>query len=649
MCGIAGLIDPTRQNLDPSWIAAMTSTLAPRGPDGQGFWSAPGVALGHRRLAVVDLSAAAAQPLGNEDGSVQVVCNGEIYNFQELRAELAGRGHVFRSQGDTEVLVHGYEEWGDDLLDHIDGMFAFALWDARGRRLLAARDRMGKKPFYFASLARAGAPPLFAFASELKALVPLPGFDRGIDPEALARYLVHEYVPPPHSIFRGARKLAAGERLRLTIKDDGAPEPRIDRYWDLSFAPEPCALSDDEAAARLRELLLAAVRRRLVADVPVGIFLSGGIDSSTVAALATAAAGPEHVRTFSVGFAEGSFDESGHARQVAGYLGTQHREERLDAAALLDILPAVGDFLDEPFADASVVPTYLLSRFTRRHVTVALGGDGGDELFAGYQTFLAEAWGRLYFDHTPAPVRGALAAAARWLPARTDYFSLDFKVNQFLQGGLLPGPLRHQRWLASFLPEQLPALLAPDLARALPGDPLAAVEERGCRGPATSAWDRLLDFYARFYLPDDVNTKVDRAAGAVGLEVRAPFLDTAVVEFACRLPARMRLRWRSPKYLVKHAMRGRLPDRILRRRKQGFAVPVAAWMREALAPAVRDELAPEKLRREGLFAPDFVAGLVEEHLAGRRDRRKALWTLYVFERWLARWGSSSPTRCASSS
>ncbi|HEX7500271.1 MAG TPA: asparagine synthase (glutamine-hydrolyzing) [Polyangia bacterium] len=640
MCGIAGLFDPTWASLDPTWIANMTSALAPRGPDGEGFWRAPGVALGHRRLAVIDLTDAAAQPLGNEDGSVQVVFNGEIYNFGELRTELQARGHVFRSQGDTEVLAHGYEEWGDDVVNRIDGMFAFALWDARNRRLLAARDRMGKKPLYFASIARAGAPPLFAFASELKALVRVPGFDRGIDHEALCRYLVHEYVPPPHTIFRGARKLGAGQRLRMEVRTDGVCEPQIDRYWDLPFAERPRVVSDDEAACELRTLLLAAVRRRLVADVPVGIFLSGGIDSSSVAALAAELAGPANVRTFSIGFAEASFDESSHARRVARHLGTQHSEERLDARALLDVLPKVVDFLDEPLADASIVPTFLLSAFTRRHVTVALGGDGGDEFFAGYQTFLAEAWGRLYFDRTPAHLRRVIASAARLLPARTGYFSLDFKANQFLQGGDVPGPRRHQRWMASFLPEHLPALLAPELKHQVASDPLDIVDQRATEGPARTAWDRLMDYYAHFYLPDDVNTKVDRASGAVGLEVRAPFLDTALVEFACQLPPHQRLRGRTPKYMLKRAMRGRLPDDILDRRKQGFAVPVARWMREDLAPALRDELAPDKLRREGLFDPAFVDGLVSDHMSGRRDRRKALWTLFVFERWLARWGAA---------
>jgi len=641
MCGIAGLIDPTGASLDPAWISNMTAALAPRGPDGEGIWRAPGVALGHRRLAVIDLSDAAAQPMGNEDGTVQVVFNGEIYNFADLRADLQARGHVFRSQGDTEVLVHGYEQWGDEVVARIDGMFAFALWDARNRRLLAARDRMGKKPIYFASIARAGAPPLFAFASELKALLRVPGFDRGIDHEALCRYLVHEYVPAPHTIFRGARKLGAGQRLCFEVRAAQSIEPKIDRYWDLPFAEQPRLVSDGDAATELRGLLLAAVRRRLVADVPVGIFLSGGIDSSTVAALAAELAGPANVRTFSIGFSDASFDETSHARRVARHLGTQHSEERLDARALLDILPTVVDFLDEPLADASIVPTYSLSAFTRRHVTVALGGDGGDELFSGYQTFLAEAWGRLYFDRTPALLRWMAAAAARLLPARTGYFSLDFKANQFLQGGSVPGPRRHQRWMASFLPEQLPALLAPALRHGATRDPLDLVDLRAQKGPARTAADRLMDYYAHFYLAGDVNTKVDRAAGAVGLEVRAPFLDTALVEFACRLPPHQRLRGRTPKYILKQAMRGLLPDDILDRKKQGFAVPVARWMREDLAPALRDELAPDKLRREGLFDPSFVESLLGDHLSGRRDRRKALWTLFMFERWLGRWGAGS--------
>jgi asparagine synthase (glutamine-hydrolysing) len=638
MCGIAGVIDPAGGPVDRALVRAMTATLARRGPDGEGYWNGPGVGLGHRRLRVIDLSAAADQPMGNEDGAVQVVFNGEIYNFADLRAELAGAGHRFRSRSDTEVLVHGYEAWGDGLLDRIDGMFAFALWDARQRRLLAARDRMGKKPFYYAQVARAGGdPPLFAFASELKALLLVPGLDRRVSPAALARYLTFEYVPAPLAIVAGARKLDAGERLVLEVGRDPLAAPMLTRYWDLPFPAEHAPWPAAEAAGELLHLLRRAVERRLVADVPLGAFLSGGIDSSAVVALMAELAGADRVKTFSIGFTDPSFDESEHARAVAAHLGTEHHEERLDARAMIDVLPAVGDSLDEPLGDASLVPTYLLCRFTRGAVTVALSGDGGDELFAGYPTFLADRIGQLYFGAVPAKLRAVAERAARWLPAGGGYFSLDFKVRQFLRGGEAPGPRRHQRWLASFLPEELDALLLPELRRAA-GDPLAEVDARAAATSARDGRDRLMDFYARFYLPGDVNTKVDRASGAVGLEVRAPLLDTDVVSFACQLPPSLRRRGWVGKYVLKKAMRGRLPDAILARRKRGFAVPVARFLRHDLAAAVREELAPAKLHREGLFDPPAVSRLVDEHLSGRLDHHKPLWTLFVLERWLARWG-----------
>ena len=648
MCGIAGLIDPAGAEIDHALLAAMTRTLAARGPDGERLWTAPGVGLGHRRLKVLDPSEAGAQPMAGEDGAVQVVFNGEIYNFADLRAELVGRGHQFRSRTDTEVLAHGYEVWGDELVDRIDGMFAFAIWDGRRRRLLAARDRMGKKPFYWASVPRpggAGGPPLFAFASELKALLVVPGLDRAVDPEALAQYLGFEYVPPPRTIVRGARKLDAAEVLTLEVGQAPAEPPRLRRYWDLPFPAEHPRWRAAGAAAELETLLRRAVERRLVADVPLGAFLSGGIDSSAVVALMAELAGSERVKTFSIGFddrAGDGFDESAHARRVAAHLGTDHHEQRLDGRALLAALPEVGAFLDEPLGDASVIPTFLLARFTRGAVTVALSGDGGDELFAGYPTFAADPAGRLWFDGLPAGARALAARAAARLPAGSGYFSLDFKVNQFLRGGEVGGPRRHQRWLASFLPEELPALLAPDVRRAASEDPLAAVDGRAAGGPARHPFDKLTDFYARFYLAGDVNVKVDRAAGAVGLEVRAPFLDTDVVSFACQLPPGLRLRAGVvSKYLLKRAMRARLPVEILARRKQGFAVPVARWLREELAPALRDELAPAKLRREGFFEPGAVTALVDEHLSGRRDRRKQLWTLFAFERWLANFGSAA--------
>jgi asparagine synthase (glutamine-hydrolysing) len=633
MCGIAGIVDPTGAPVDAALLRAMTRALAPRGPDGEGYWTAPGVGLGHRRLRVIDLSEAGAQPMPSEDGGVQVVFNGEIYNFADLRAELVAHGHTFRSRTDTEVLAHGYEVWGDGMVDRIDGMFAFALWDARARRLLAARDRMGKKPLYYARLPGG----LFAFASELKGLLPVPGLDRSVSPGALARYLTYEYVPPPHAILAGARKLDAGEKLVLDVREANAV-PVVSRYWDLSFPPTHQAWDETEATEALRTLLRRAVERRLVADVPLGAFLSGGLDSSTVVAFMADLAGADRVKTYSIGFSDPTFDETSHARAVARHLGTDHHEERLDPRTLIDTLPAVSDFLDEPLGDASIVPTYLLSRFTRRHVTVALSGDGGDELFAGYPTFYADLAGRFFFDALPAATRGWADRAAAALPARTGYFSLDFKVHQFLRGGDRPGPRRHQRWLASFLPEELDQLLLPDLRRAA-GDPLADIDARAAVTTARDPRDQLMDFYARFYLPGDVNVKVDRAAGAVGLEVRAPLLDTDLVTFACQLPPALRLRGLTTKYLLRKVMRGRLPDAIIDRKKQGFGVPVARWMREELAPALRDELAEDKLRREGLFDPAAVQRILAEHLEGRRDRRKQLWTLFVLERWLARYGS----------
>jgi len=634
MCGIAGIFDATGAPIERSVLAEMTRTLAPRGPDSEGFWFGEGVGLGHRRLAVIDLSPAASQPMANEDGSVVVVFNGEIYNHGDLRADLLAHGHVFRSRSDTEAIVHGYEEWGDAVVERLDGMFAFALWDARRRRLFAGRDRMGKKPFYFAEIARPGRPPLLAFASELKALLGVPGFDRGIAPQALVDYLTYEYVPAPHAIFAGARKLDAAETLTVELRDQ-RPIVRVARYWQLPFPEEHRPRRAQQAAEELRQLLRGAVERRLVADVPLGIFLSGGIDSSTVAAIASKVAG-ERVKTFAIGFSDASFDESGHAATVARYLGTEHHEQRIDAPTLLAALPTVVRFLDEPLADASIVPTYLLARFARQHVTVALGGDGGDELFAGYPTFFAEPFGRVFFDGLPGVGQRLVARFASLLPARTGYFSFDFKLNQFLRGGRDSGPRRHQRWMASFLPEELDQVLLPEIRRAAQPDPLAAAALAG--GTARDPWDRLMAFYARLYLAHDVNTKVDRAAGAVGLEVRAPFLDTAVVSFACALPPNLRMRRLTSKYILKLAMQNHLPREIIERRKQGFGVPVARWMREELAPLVREQLAPDKLRGEGFFDPGAVARLVDDHLLGRRDRRKALWTLLLFESWLGQWG-----------
>jgi asparagine synthase (glutamine-hydrolysing) len=640
VCGFAGLVDPTGAPIDSALLSQMTRAVASRGPDGEGFWHAPGVGLGHRRLKIIDLSEAGAQPMGNADGSVQVVFNGEIYNFMDLRAELMGLGHQFTSRSDTEVLLCAYLQWGHDMLAHIEGMFAFVVWDGRNKSVFAARDRMGKKPLYFAVVPRdAGRPPLFAFGSELKTLLPVPGFDRTVCPAALQQYLTFEYVPPPLTIFLGARKLDASQCLSVDLSPSSSVEPRVWRYWDLPFPATHTPMHPDVAAETLWTLMKRAVERRLVSDVPLGVFLSGGIDSSAVAAtMHSLLSGGSGIETFSMGFSDPTFDESRHARDVAKFLGCRHHEEVVGPSSLIDALPQVARFLDEPLADASIVPTYLLSRFARKHVSVVLGGDGGDELFEGYPTFAANRWGNAFFDHTPKVVQHLVRRAVSALPARTGYFSLDFKANQFLRGGDVPGPRRHQRWMASFLPEEHASLLTSSFFESSTQDPLSALDARALESSARDPRDRLMDHYARFYLPGDVNVKVDRAAGAVGLEVRAPFLDTDLVSFACQLSPSLRSAGGISKFVLKRALNGKLPAAILDRKKQGFGVPVAAWMKGPLQGMLRDELASDKLQREGFFNPTAVETLINEHTMGVRDHRKALWTLLSFERWFATYG-----------
>ncbi len=646
----------------------MTAALAARGPDGEGFHVAWPIGLGHRRLAVIDV-AGGRQPLfGCAAGGAAaaggagaaVIVNGEIYNFAALRKELRAAGHRFATKSDSEVIVHGYEEWGAGLLDRLEGMFAFAVWDGAAQRLLLARDRMGEKPLYWTRLPGGG----LAFASELKALRHAPGVDDRIDPAALARYLVYEYVPAPHSILRGVFKLEAGTFLVATP----GGEPEVRRYWDLPLHPSDSKADTETAANDLLAELRRSVRERLVSDVPLGIFLSGGIDSSAVAALACEARGGE-IDTFSLGFDDPSFDETAQARRVARAIGSRHHEDRLSPAALLDLLPAIGDLLDEPLGDGSIAPTHLLARFARRHVTVALGGDGGDELFAGYPTFQAERIAGL-LDHAPRAIAHALgrlgSALATRLPVSTAYFSLDFRLRQFLKGIDSTGARRHQAWLGSFAPADALAALAPDAARAALSEPrgigpptqavageddhaaaptadrlLDAVDARIHAAPTADRWGRLLYFYARGYLTDDVLTKVDRATMAVGLECRSPFLDTRVVSLACRLPPPLRMRGFTGKYLLRRALRGILPDETLSRRKQGFAMPIGRWLRHELRPFLEETLSRRALGDTGLFDPAPIRRLVDAHVAGAADHRKPLWTLIAFLRWHAAWTAAA--------
>jgi asparagine synthase (glutamine-hydrolysing) len=613
MCGICGVVEP-HGTVDADVLRRMNATLVHRGPDDDGLYVDGAAGLGFRRLSIIDL-AGGHQPLSNEDGSLWIVFNGEIYNYRSLRAELEGRGHRFRTETDTEVIVHLYEDFGVAALDRLNGMFAFALWDAERRSLFLARDRFGKKPLYYSF-----SDGRFLFGSEPKALLAHPAFRRLLDIDSVAGYLAFEYVPTPRSIFAGMHKLPAAHWLRL---EHG--KIAMERWWTLP-EPRPDRHSrDDELAEELHTRIRAAVERRLVADVELGAFLSGGIDSSTVVAAMTELLPPHRIKTFSIGFAEGSFDETSHARRVAAAFGTRHFEARFTSRDLLELLPDLFGRVDEPFADASLLPTYLLSRFAREHVTVALGGDGADELLAGYPTFQAERMARILRVPRLANER-LLLPLAHLLPVSDANFSADFVLKQFLRGLHEPSAVRHLTWLGSFDARERRSLLRASIA-----DPFAAVLAR--LATSTTGIDALIALYVQTYLEDDILVKVDRASMAASLEVRAPFLDVELVEFLARVPTQLKLRGMTTKAILKDAMRNRLPAGIADRRKKGFGIPLARWLKGELRELMLDELSHDRLRRQGLFDPAPVEALVREHLDGRRDNRKQLWTLLAFQLW----------------
>ncbi len=628
MCGIAGILSFDAPP-DRAMLWGMTRALIHRGPDDEGIHLDGPCGLGFRRLSIIDLSGG-HQPMTAEHATV--VFNGEIYNFRELRLELESFGHRFFSSSDTEALLRAYLQWGEDFVSRLDGMFAFALWDAKLQKLVCARDRFGKKPLYWTQVGRT-----FLFASELKALLQHRLCPRAIDPTSVRRYLAFDYVPEPESIFTGVKKLRAAHRM--VVSRTGVAERR---YWEPPPV-EGTALSAfrpgeaDDAAEALKVHLQRAVRRRLVADVPLGVFLSGGIDSSAV----TAAASREvsGLKTFSIAFEEASYDESRYARLVAQTFGTDHHEDRLSARACLELVPTAAEQLDEPFADHSYFPTFLLSRFARRQVTVALGGDGADELFGGYDTFVAHPAGAVAAA-LPSFAHRAMGKAAALIPKSSGYMSLDFRVKTFLGGLPHRAQHRHQAWIGAFTPDSIHGLLRPEWRAQ--GDPVADVYgpiERFAAECRETGLDWALRYYLSLYMKDDILVKVDRASMATSLEVRAPFLDTALAEFVLRLPWTFKVRGWSRKWLLKRALRGWVPEKILFRQKHGFSVPVAAWLRGELRPLVEDLLSESSLREAGIFEPDRVRALVAEHVDGRADHRKRLWALLMFELWRRRWAA----------
>ena len=625
MCGICGVAGEEEAG-GIGLVRRMCQAMMHRGPDDEGIQHLDGVTLGMRRLSIIDLEGG-HQPIHNEGSTVWVVQNGEIYNHLELREQLVAAGHAFSTQSDTEVLVHGYEQWGEGLLERLNGMFAFALLDRPRSLLLLARDRMGIKPLHYAIDGRR-----LVFASELKALLCDAALNKGIDPAALDQYLALEYVPSPGCIVRGISKLPPAHSLTWTVADGAL---RLRRYWapDLEAGERDVrSRSLDEHCEELLAVLHESVRKELISDVPIGVFLSGGIDSSAVTAMMSRLGGD--VKSFSVGFSERSFDEAPYAREVARFLGTEHRELTLEPSMLLDLIPQLPTLLDEPLGDASIIPTYLLSAFTRRHVKVALGGDGGDELFAGYPTMRAHRLAG-YYRRTPRVLReGLVAPVVRRLPVSRDNLSFDFRAKRFVASAHRPVAERHQRWMGSFAPEERDALLSRDLRGQLAAngahDPSAAVlTDSSLREPLNQVL--LMDM--RLYLENDILVKLDRASMMASLEGRVPLLNNDFVEYATRLPLDLKLRGLRSKFLFKRALRGILPDSILKRPKKGFGIPVAHWFRGPLKEQMLSVLSPERIARKGFFEPAAVAGLIDDHLAGRVDNRKQLWTLFVFDLW----------------
>lgn len=625
MCGITGwaTLDSHSPPLDggKELLHSMCERLVHRGPDSEGLLVTTGVALGMRRLAIIDL-VTGEQPVFNEDRSVAVVLNGEIYNYRELREQLEKKGHAFRSASDTEVLPHLYEEYGKRMVEHLNGMFAFALWDAKHRRLLIARDRFGEKPLYWGVFAKT-----LIFASEPKALLSHPAVHPALNLNALRQYLSFDYIPAPLSIYEGIQKLPAAHLLTL---ENG--NVTTERYWCLSYRKPTNIPDEKEAANRLLELLADSVRMRLVSDVPLGVLLSGGVDSSTIAALAVRASS-EPVKTFSISFAESSFDESSYARGVAKFLGTDHHEERLSANLAANLVSEIGSWMDEPFSDPSLVPTYLLSRFTRKHVTVALGGDGGDELFAGYPMYRGHYWAEIY-ERVPGWFRsGFVEPVVRLLPKKTKNLSFDYKALRFITGAKYDTVARHHVWFGSFTPEEQEQLLTAHVLQSTENDIYREARAIREECDAVNLVESMQNLDTRLYLAEDILTKVDRASMAVSLEVRAPFLDPRVAEFAASLPLQYKLKNGKTKYLLKRAVADLVPPFVTRRSKKGFGVPVAEWLKGKLRPLAHDLLSPERVKRAGVFNADYVARLQDEHERGIANHRKLLWTLLMFELW----------------
>jgi len=622
MCGIAGFHGSGNHEV----IKNMTKSLARRGPNDESFYNYENLYFGFRRLSIIDLSTG-RQPMSNEDDTIWIVFNGEIYNFLELRSGLEKRGHHFKSKTDTEVIIHLYEEKGEECFCELNGMFALAIWDQKRRKLIVAKDRLGKKPLYYSVINNT-----FIFASELKAILQHSSIKKEIDFDSLNKYLTYEYVPTPKTIINNVNKLEAGHFLvwqnnQLINKE----------YWDITFnKSKNNNYSQSDILNDFDNLLSNAVKKRLVADVPLGVFLSGGIDSSTITYYASRNSS-QKVKTFSIGFDDKSFDESNYAKQVANIFKTDHHHLNCSADDLLGAMSDIAKINDEPFADASIFPTHLLSKFTRNNVTVALGGDGGDELLAGYPTFQALKLAKS-IRHLPLSTITVLQKIINLIPVSYNNFSFDFKLKRLISGYEYKTEIQNQIWLGSFNTQENKNLISSGVLSSIDfNKSFFELEKLLDKIKDQPLENRLIYLYLKQYLADDILVKADRASMYNSLEVRAPFLDYRLVDFINSLPYELKLKGFTTKYLLKELMKGKLPDNIINRSKKGFGVPVANWLNSELKDFTDDLLSPDYIRNQGIFNSTYINQILVEHRNKKADHRKKIWTLLMFQVWYNNW------------
>jgi asparagine synthase (glutamine-hydrolysing) len=618
MCGIAGFVGAGVE----ADLMKMIGSIRYRGPDFQGTVIKENVGLAHARLSIIDLDRRSNQPFFSPDGRFGMVFNGEVYNYLDLKDALERTGkYTFVTTSDTEVVLFAYAEFGKSFLQKIDGMFALAIYDFDEREMLLAKDRMGKKPLYYTVQGKT-----LIFASEMKAVLTHPLVKRNLDLNALNEYLTFDYVPVPHTIIKNIYQVKGSNYV---VFKSTAEIERI-TYWRPAF--EKSDISYPSAQIKLDQLLDRAVGRRLMSDVPLGVFLSGGLDSSTVAYYASKHS-THKLQTFSIGFNEKSYDESRYARMVAAQLGTDHNEKILTVSHAIDLIPEVYGKLDEPFADPSIIPTYLLSTFTKEKVTVCIGGDGSDELLAGYPTFISEQLAR-YFHALPKSAIHFLDWITDLIPVSDKNISFDFKVKQFLKGFEQGRMHTHALWLGSFRPGMKARLFTADAKNQLSnGDGLHIVDTYVDEVKNEEYFDQLLYTYYRTYLQSDILTKVDRASMYTSLEVRAPFLDTALVNFVNSLPKKYKIKGNQGKRILKDTMRGKLPDQIIDRPKKGFGIPVSLWLKNELRELTTELLSKKQIEEQGIFEYHIVQKLLSEHHKGQKNHRKLLWNMMVFQLW----------------